>query len=162
MGVGVRDVARGIVVLTSSLTCLRRPPASLRAYLEDTYLPGGHSTHSWYPGLTWRTASCSVKTNPTHTPAPTPTPTPTPNLEDHVVVSEDDEGVVGRRAAAQVPVRGVGGRSSALGRALERWRAASKGPGPLPGRRGSALAHDYGRGGRVVLPLARAAAVSTG
>ena len=39
---------------------------------------------------------------------------------------------------------------------------ASKGLGPLPRRRGSALAHGCGRGGRVVLPLARAAAVSTG
>ena len=38
---------------------------------------------------------------------------------------------------------------------------ASKGPGPLPRRRESALAHGCGRGGRVVLPLARAAAVST-
>ena len=39
---------------------------------------------------------------------------------------------------------------------------ASKGLGPLPRRRGSALAHGCGRGGRVVLPLPRAAAVSTG
>ena len=39
---------------------------------------------------------------------------------------------------------------------------ASKRLGPLPRRRGSALAHGCGRGGRVVLPLARAAAVSTG
>ena len=39
---------------------------------------------------------------------------------------------------------------------------ASKGLGPLPRTRGSALAHGCGMGGRVVLPLARAAAVSTG
>ena len=39
---------------------------------------------------------------------------------------------------------------------------ASKGVGPLPRRRGSALARGCERGGRVVLPLARAAAVSTG
>ena len=39
---------------------------------------------------------------------------------------------------------------------------ASKRLGPLPRTRGSALAHGCGRGGRVVLPLARAAAVSTG
>ena len=39
---------------------------------------------------------------------------------------------------------------------------ASKGLGPLPRRRGSALTHGCGRGGRVVLRLARAAAVSTG
>ena len=39
---------------------------------------------------------------------------------------------------------------------------ASKGLGPLPRMRGSALAHGCGRGGRVVLPLPRAAAVSTG
>ena len=57
---------------------------------------------------------------------------------------------------------GLGRRSSALGRPLEGWRVASKGLGPLPRRRGSALAHGCGRGGRVVLPLARAAAVSTG
>ena len=47
---------------------------------------------------------------------------------------------------------------------MEGWRVASKGPGPLPRSRGSALAHGCGRGGRVVLPMAvaRAAAVSTG
>ena len=39
---------------------------------------------------------------------------------------------------------------------------ASKGLGPLPRKRGSALALGCDRGGRVVLPLARAAAVSTG
>ena len=39
---------------------------------------------------------------------------------------------------------------------------ASKGLGPRPRRRASALAHGCGRGGRVLLPLARAAAVSTG
>ena len=39
---------------------------------------------------------------------------------------------------------------------------ASKGVAPLPRMRGSALAHGCDRDGRVVLPLARAAAVSTG
>ena len=38
---------------------------------------------------------------------------------------------------------------------------ASKRLGPLPRRRGSALARGCGRGGRGALPLARAAAVST-
>ena len=45
---------------------------------------------------------------------------------------------------------------------MEGWRVTSKGLGPLPRRAGSALAHGGGRSGRVVLPLARAAAVSTG
>ena len=45
---------------------------------------------------------------------------------------------------------------------MEGWRVASKGLGPLPRRKGGALAHGCGRSGRVVLPLARAAAVSTG
>ena len=45
---------------------------------------------------------------------------------------------------------------------MEGWRVASKGLGPLPRRRGSALAHGCGRDGRVVLPLARAAVISTG
>ena len=39
---------------------------------------------------------------------------------------------------------------------------ASKGLGPLPRTRGSALALSCGRGGRGTLPLPRAAAVSTG
>ena len=39
---------------------------------------------------------------------------------------------------------------------------ASKGLGPLPRRSGGALARGCGGRGRVVLPLARAAAVSTG
>ena len=39
---------------------------------------------------------------------------------------------------------------------------ASKGLRPLPRRRGSVLANGGDRSGRVVLPLARAAAVSTG
>ena len=39
---------------------------------------------------------------------------------------------------------------------------ASKGLTALPRRRGSAPAHGCGRGGRVVLPLARAAVISTG
>jgi hypothetical protein len=61
-----------------------------------------------------------------------------------------------------VPGSGLGRRSSVSGRPLKGWRVASKGLGPLPRRRGSALAHGCDRGGRVVLPLARAAAVSTG
>ena len=44
---------------------------------------------------------------------------------------------------------------------MEGWRVASKGLGPLPRRMGSALAHGRGMGGRVLLTLARAAAVST-
>ena len=39
---------------------------------------------------------------------------------------------------------------------------ASNWLGPLPRRRGSALCHDCDTGGRGVLPLPRAAAVSTG
>ena len=62
----------------------------------------------------------------------------------------------------EVSVSGSGRRSAALVGPLEGWRAASKGLGPLPRRRGDALAHCCGKGGRVVLPLARAAAVSTG
>ena len=61
-----------------------------------------------------------------------------------------------------VPVCGLGRGSSVPGRPLEGWRVASKGLAALPRTRGSALAHGCGRGGRVVLPLARAAAVSTG
>ena len=57
---------------------------------------------------------------------------------------------------------GFGRRSSALGGPLEGWQVASKGLGPLPRRRGSALALSCGRGGRGTLPLPRAAAVSTG
>ena len=45
---------------------------------------------------------------------------------------------------------------------MKGWWVASKGLRPLPRRRGSALALGCGEGGRVVLPLARAAAVSTG
>ena len=56
---------------------------------------------------------------------------------------------------------GLARRSSALGPPLEGWRVASKGLGPLPRRRGSALAHGCGRGSRVGLPLARAAVIST-
>ena len=44
---------------------------------------------------------------------------------------------------------------------MEGWRVASKRLGPLPRRRGIAQAHGCGMGGRVVLPLARAATVST-
>ena len=45
---------------------------------------------------------------------------------------------------------------------MEGWLVASKGLEPLPRSRESALAHGCGEGGRLVLPLARAAAVSTG
>ena len=48
-----------------------------------------------------------------------------------------------------------------MGGPLEGWRVASKGLGPLPRRRGSALAHDCGRSGRGALPLPRAAVIST-
>ena len=44
---------------------------------------------------------------------------------------------------------------------MEGWLVASKGLAALSRRRGSALSHGCGRGGRVALPLARAAAVST-
>ena len=54
---------------------------------------------------------------------------------------------------------GLGRRSSALGRPLEGWRVGSKGLGPLPRRRGSALANSCGIGNCAVLPLASAAAV---
>ena len=57
---------------------------------------------------------------------------------------------------------GWGEGPQSRGGLLEGWRVASKGLGPRPRRRASALAHGCGRGGRVVLPLARAAAVSTG
>ena len=45
---------------------------------------------------------------------------------------------------------------------MEGWLVASKGLGPLPRRRGSALAHGCGRSGRGALPLVRAAVISTG
>ena len=45
---------------------------------------------------------------------------------------------------------------------MEGWRLASKRLGPLPRRRGSALAHGCGRSGRGALPLPRAAVISTG
>ena len=45
---------------------------------------------------------------------------------------------------------------------MEGWRVASKGLGPLPRRRESALAHGCGREGSGALPLARAAVISTG
>ena len=69
---------------------------------------------------------------------------------------------LGRHPAQRVPVSGLGRRSAALGGPLEGWLVASKGLTALPRRRGSALAHGCGRGGRVVLPLARAAVISTG
>ena len=56
---------------------------------------------------------------------------------------------------------GLAGGSSALGGPLEGWRVASKGLGPLPRRRGSALAHGCGRSGIGALPLPRAAVIST-
>ena len=62
---------------------------------------------------------------------------------------------------AHVPVSGLGRRSSLLGRPLEGWRVASKGLGPLPRRRGSALADGCGRSGIGALPLPRAAVIST-
>ena len=62
----------------------------------------------------------------------------------------------------RVSVSGSGRRSAALRGPLEGWRVASKGLGPLPRRRGSAPACGCDRSGRVVLRLARAAAVSTG
>ena len=61
-----------------------------------------------------------------------------------------------------VPVSGSGRRSSFMGGPLEGWQLASKGMRPLPRRRGSALALGCGREGGGALPLARAAAVSTG
>ena len=45
---------------------------------------------------------------------------------------------------------------------MEGWRVASKGLRPLLRRRGRALAPGCGKAGRVVLPLGKAAAVSTG
>ena len=45
---------------------------------------------------------------------------------------------------------------------MEGWLVASTGLKPLPRVKWAALAHGCGRGGRVVLPLPRAAAVSTG
>ncbi len=45
---------------------------------------------------------------------------------------------------------------------MEDGLVASKGLGPLATIRGSALAQGCGRDGRVVLPLARAAAMWTG
>ena len=45
---------------------------------------------------------------------------------------------------------------------MEGWLVASKGLGPLPRVKWAALAHGCGRGGRVVLPLPRAAVISTG
>ena len=45
---------------------------------------------------------------------------------------------------------------------MEGWLVASKGLGPLPRMKWAALAHGCGRGGSGALPLASAAAVSTG
>ena len=44
---------------------------------------------------------------------------------------------------------------------MEGWLVASKGLGPLPRRRGSALADGCGRSGIGALPLPRAAVIST-
>ena len=56
---------------------------------------------------------------------------------------------------------GLGRRSSVSWRPLEGWWVASKGLGPLPSRKASALGRGCDMGGRVALRLARAAAVST-
>ena len=63
------------------------------------------------------------------------------------------------------PVSGMGRRPSAMSwRPFEGrdWRTASKGLRPQPTRRTGAVAHGCGMCGRVLLPLPRAAAVSTG
>ena len=61
-----------------------------------------------------------------------------------------------------VPVSGLGRRSAALVGRLEGWRVASKRLGALPRIRRGALGRGCGREGSGALPLARAAAVSTG
>ena len=76
------------------------------------------------------------------------------------VVPERAAHVVGRQLVG-VPVSGLGRRSSVPGRPSEGWLVASEGLGPLPRRRGSALAHGCGRSGRGALPLPRAAVIST-
>ena len=95
-------------------------------------------------------------------PRPAPSSTVTPTGRGAPSGVGGLEVLVRRVHVLIVPASGSGRRSSVSGRPLEGWRAASKGLGPLPRRRGSALAHGCDRGGRVVLPLARAAAVSTG
>ena len=73
----------------------------------------------------------------------------------------DDE--AGRRVDIALPyLHEMGRRSSVLVGPLDGWWVASKGLGPLPRRRGFALAQGCGRGDRVVLLLPRAAALSTG
>ena len=72
------------------------------------------------------------------------------------------EGAARVRRVGDVPVSGLGRRSSVPGRPLEGWWVASKGLGTLPRRRVSALAHGCGRSGRAVLRLPRAAVISTG
>ena len=69
-------------------------------------------------------------------------------------------GVKSAGNAGSLPVSGLRRRFAALGGPLDGWQVASKQLGPLLRKRGSALAFGCGRGGRVVLPLARAAAVS--
>ena len=70
--------------------------------------------------------------------------------------------VVLRPLGPVVPVSGLRRRSLALVGPLEGWWVASKGLGPLPRKRGSALAHGCGRSGNGALPLPRAAVISTG
>ena len=84
-----------------------------------------------------------------------------PNVGEGVGVGGLELLVLGVVCRGVVPVSGLGRRSSALGRPLEGWRVASKGLAPLPRRWGSALAHGCGRSGRAVLPLPRAAVIST-
>ena len=74
---------------------------------------------------------------------------------------------VARAAPPASAVWGADGQSlgrslSVSGWPLEGLRGASKGLRPLHRMRGSALARGCGRGGRVGLPLARAAVLSTG
>ena len=72
-------------------------------------------------------------------------------------------GVRPLEAALQLLIcKRFGAQTLSLPRPLKGGPVASKGLEPLPRRRQSALAHGCGRGGRVVLLLARAAAVSTG
>ena len=56
----------------------------------------------------------------------------------------------------------VGAQILSLGAAFRGLAGGFDGAAATAQERGSALAHGRGRGGRVVLPLARAAAVSTG
>ena len=83
---------------------------------------------------------------------------------DGGVSLRDDASSPDERSTTSPPslsASGLARRSSALGGPLEGWWVASKGLGPLPRKRGSALAHGCGRSGNGALPLPRAAAVST-